>query len=155
MADIQVVVFQVGGERYGVEVGQVQSIERMTSITRVPRTLPFIRGVMNLRGVVVPVIDLRERFGLETVESTEETRIIIVNVDEMTVGLIVDSVLDVQMIDEALIEPAPSMIGGLEATYLHGIAKVGDTVLILLNLTKVLSRVEEEQLRETELYVQG
>lgn len=155
MADLQVVVFQVGGERYGVEVGQVQSIERMSTITRVPRTLSFIRGVMNLRGVVVPVIDLRERFGLAAAESTDETRIIIVHVDEMTVGLIVDSVLDVQMIDESLIESAPSMIGGLEAAYLHGIAKVGDDVLILLNLTKVLSKVEEEQLRETEMYVQG
>jgi purine-binding chemotaxis protein CheW len=155
MADLQVVVFQVGGERYGVEVGQVQSIERMSTITRVPRTLSFIRGVMNLRGIVVPVIDLRERFGLTAAESTDETRIIIVHVDEMTVGLIVDSVLDVQMIDESLIESAPSMIGGLEAAYLHGIAKVGDDVLILLNLTKVLSKVEEEQLRETEMYVQG
>lgn len=155
MSEIQSIVFGVADERYGVNVTQVQSIERLSPITRVPRTLSFIRGVMNLRGVVVPVIDLRERFGFPQAEPTDDTRIIIVSVEDMTVGMIVDSVVDVQMIAEESIDPAPSMVGGVEATYIHGVAKIAGEVLILLNLPKLLSAVETQQLQEAEKSVRG
>lgn len=155
MAEQQFIVFSMADEQYGVPVGQIQSIERVLPITRVPKTLKFIKGVMNLRGIVTPVLDLRERFGFPVVETTDETRIIVVSVEEMTVGLVVDKVLDVQPLSDAMIAPPPTMVGGMQATYLNGVAKIKDKVLILVNLNRVLSEVEEKQLKEVEKSVKG
>lgn len=155
MADMQVIIFGIADERYGVRVQQVQSIERLLPITRVPKTLPFIRGVMNLRGVITPVLDVRERFGFATQEATDETRVIVVKVEEILVGLIVDAVMDVATIDEATVEAPPAVVGGVQAEYLHGIARVAEDALILLNLAKILSDVEEKQLLEVEKSVRG
>lgn len=155
MAEIQVIVFGLGEEQYGVGVQQVQSIERMQPITKVPRTLSFVRGVMNLRETVLPVLDLRERFGLAQGELTDETRIIVVEVAGVQTGLIVDSVLDVTLMDETQIDAPPAVVGGIRAEYLKGIARVENHALILLNLTKILSDSEEEQLREVEKSVHG
>ncbi|MCL6515617.1 chemotaxis protein CheW [Alicyclobacillus sp.] len=155
MAERQYILFTVANEQYGVPVEQVQSVERMMPIAHVPRTLPFIRGVINLRGVVTPVIDLRERFGFPPVDADANTRIVIVQVDRFHVGMIVDMVDDVVSIDEAGVEPPPAMVGGVQAEYLHGVARRGEGVLILLNLERVLSHAEERQLREAEKAVRG
>lgn len=155
MAEQQFIVFSMADEQYGVPVSQIQSIERLLPISRVPKTLPFIKGVMNLRGIVTPVLDLRERFGFPIGEATEDTRVIVVTVDDITVGLIVDKVLDVQLVDESVIDPPPSIVGGMKATYLHGVAKSNDHILILVNLSRVLSEVEEQQLKESEKSVKG
>ncbi|MGV2786897.1 chemotaxis protein CheW, partial [Clostridium perfringens] len=93
--EIKVIVFRLGEEEYGIEVDKVQTIERMMPITRVPKTYAFVKGVINLRGVVIPVINLRGRFGLDEVEATDQTRVIIVAVNDMQVGFIVDSASDV------------------------------------------------------------
>lgn len=144
------IVFRLLDEEYGVEVNQVRSIERMQRITRVPRTAAFVKGVINLRGVVIPVIDLRERFGLGEEIYTETTRIIIVATGEMEVGLIVDAANDVIDIAVDTVEAPPEVVGGIKANYLEGIAKVDDRLLILLNLEKVLNAEELMQVNEME-----
>lgn len=146
VGDVKVIVFQLKDEEYGVEVDQVKSIEKLEHITRVPRTPKFVKGVINLRGVVTPIIDLRNRFGLEEALYSESTRIIIVAVGELEVGLIVDAANDVIDIPVNAIEPPPEVVGGIEAAYLRGVAKLDKRLLILLNLDKVLSTEEIKQL---------
>ncbi len=155
MAEQQVIVMAIGNERYGVDVTQVQSIEKIMPITRVPKTLPFIKGVMNLRGVVTPVLDLRERFGFESADLTDDARITVIQVEEVVVGMIVDAVTDVVTIQSDAIEPPPSIVGGVQAVYLSGVARVNGELLILLNLKRVLSDAEASQLDEVEKSVRG
>lgn len=142
------IVFRLLDEEYGVEVNQVRSIERMQRITRVPRTPGFVKGVINLRGVVTPIIDLKIRFRLGTEQYTDDTRIIIVAVEDMEVGLIVDAANDVIDIGSDTIEPPPEVVGGIKANYLEGIAKLEGRLLILLNLEKVLNADELMQVNE-------
>ncbi|WP_289136441.1 chemotaxis protein CheW [uncultured Brevibacillus sp.] len=146
VSEVKVIVFRLKDEEYGVEVDQVKSIEKLEHITRVPRTPKFVKGVINLRGVVTPIIDLRNRFSLEDSEYSEATRIIIVAVGELEVGLIVDAANDVIDIPVNAIEPPPEVVGGVEAAYLRGVAKLDRRLLILLNLDKVLSTEEIKQL---------
>lgn len=148
--EMKVIVFRLRDEEYGVEVNQVRSIERMQHITRVPKTPPFVKGVINLRGVVTPIINLRSRFDLEEEEYTESTRIIIVAVNDVEVGLIVDAANDVIDIPNDAIEPPPEVVGGVEAEYLRGVAKLDQRLLILLNLDKVLKMDEINQLKKIE-----
>ncbi|MGG4443418.1 chemotaxis protein CheW [Brevibacillus fortis] len=146
ISEVKVIVFRLKDEEYGVEVHQVKSIEKLEHITRVPRTPSFVKGVINLRGVVTPIIDLRNRFSLEESIYSEATRIIIVAVGELEVGLIVDAANDVIDIPVDAIEPPPEVVGGVEAAYLRGVAKLDKRLLILLNLDKVLSTEEIKQL---------
>jgi len=148
--EIKVIVFRLKDEEYGVEVNQVKSIERLEHITRVPRTPNFVKGVINLRGVVTPIVDLRRRFGIEETAYNETTRVIIVAVGESEVGLIVDSANDVIDIPINAIEPPPEVVGGIEAVYLRGVAKLDRRLLILLNLDKVLNTEELKQLENIE-----
>lgn len=149
--EIKVIVFALAHEEYGVEVEKVRTIERMQPMTRVPKTPEFVRGVINLRGVVTPVIDLRGRFGFPESEFTDSSRIIIVAVNDIEVGLIVDSANDVIDVDTDNIEDPPEIVGGIKAKYLQGIAKVGDSrLLILLNLQEVLNKSEIIQLESLE-----
>lgn len=146
VGEVKVIVFRLKDEEYGVEVQQVRSIEKLEHITRVPRTPKFVKGVINLRGIVTPIIDLRKRFDLEESEYSESTRIIIVAVNDLEVGLIVDAANDVIDIPVDAIEPPPEVVGGVEAAYLRGVAKLDKRLLILLNLDKVLSTEEINQL---------
>ncbi|MDP4097521.1 chemotaxis protein CheW [Paenibacillus sp. P96] len=149
--EIKVIVFKLGEEEYGVEVDKVQSIERMVPITRVPKTFTFVKGVFNLRGVVIPAIDLRGRFGLEETEYTDQTRIIIVSVNDMQVGFIVDSANDVIDLSSDTIETPPEVVGGIKAKYLRGVAKINEErLLIMLNLSEVLNKGEIVQLESIE-----
>lgn len=150
VVDQKVIVFQLKDEEYAVPVNQVGSIEIVQSITRVPQADEFVKGVINLRGVVTPIIDLRVRFGLEETEFTESTRIIIVYVDDIEVGLIVDAANDVIDIPESSIEPPPEVVGVVDVTYIEGVAKVEDRLLIILNLQQVLSDDEIDQLKRME-----
>lgn len=150
VSEVKVIVFRLKDEEYGVEVNQVKSIEKLEHITRVPRTPQFVKGVINLRGVVTPIIDLRNRFGLEESLYSESTRIIIVAVGELEVGLIVDAANDVIDIPVNAIEPPPEVVGGVEAACLRGVAKLDKRLLILLNLDKVLSTEEIKQLDSIE-----
>ncbi|MEK8130210.1 chemotaxis protein CheW [Paenibacillus filicis] len=149
--EMKVIVFALAHEEYGVEVEKVKTIERLQPMTRVPKTPEFVKGVINLRGVVTPVIDLRGRFGFPESEYTDNSRIIIVAVGDIEVGLIVDSANDVIDVDSDHIDDPPEIVGGIKAKYLHGIAKVGDNrLLILLNLQEVLNKSEIVQLENAE-----
>ncbi|WP_025850732.1 chemotaxis protein CheW [Paenibacillus ehimensis] len=149
--ELKVIVFALGKEEYGVEVEKVRTIERMQPMTRVPKTPDFVKGVINLRGVVTPVIDLRGRFGFPETEYTDNSRIIIVAVGNIEVGLIVDSANDVIDVNSDHIDDPPEIVGGIKAKYLHGIAKVGESrLLVLLNLKEVLSKSEIVQLENVE-----
>ncbi|WP_339063290.1 chemotaxis protein CheW [Tepidibacillus marianensis] len=148
MNEVKVIVFRLDTEDYGVDVQQVKSIERMEHITRVPNTPPFVKGVINLRGVIIPILDLRSRLGIADKEYDDSTRIIIVNVEEMEVGLIVDAANDVIDIPVSAIEPPPKVVGGVEAVYIRGVAKLASRLLILLNLDKVLNTEEMKQLEK-------
>lgn len=148
--DLKVIVFQLKDEEYGVPVQQVGSIERMQHITRVPRTAEFVVGVINLRGVVTPIIDLRTRFELEKTEYNDSTRIIIVHIEDMEVGLIVDAANDVIDLTHDSVEPPPEVVGSVEAEYINGVAKLDKRLLILLDLEKVLSVEEVRELKSLE-----
>ncbi|MBB6019367.1 purine-binding chemotaxis protein CheW [Paenibacillus sp. JGP012] len=149
--ELKVIVFRLGSEEYGIEVDKVETIERMMPITRVPKTLSFVKGVINLRGVVIPVIDLRGRFALPETEYTDQTRIVIVGVDDMQVGFIVDSANDVIDIKSSSIDTPPEVVGGVKARYLRGVAKLEDgRLLIMLNLNEVLNKSEIVQLESVE-----
>ncbi|MGJ9381431.1 chemotaxis protein CheW [Salipaludibacillus sp. CF4.18] len=150
LQDMKVIVFQLKDEEYGVEVDQVRSIERVEHITRVPSTPDFVEGVINLRGVVTPIIDLRKRFEIEAIDHTDTTRVIIVTVGNMDVGLVVDAANDVIDISRESVEPPPEVVGSLEAEYIQGVAKLEKRLLILLNLDKVLNRTEREQMKDIE-----
>jgi purine-binding chemotaxis protein CheW len=143
----KMIVFQLDNEEYAVSVQQVGLIERITPITRVPQTVDFVKGVINLRGVVTPIIDLRIRFGLSEAGFTDHSRIIIVNMDDKEVGLIVDAANDVVDIPEETIESAPEVIGTVDIDYIEGVAKLEEKLIILLDLEKVLSAEEVNSLK--------
>lgn len=148
--DRKVIVFQLQDEEYALSVQQVGGIERILPITRVPQTADFVKGVINLRGVVTPIIDLRARFGMEESAYDDSTRIIIISLDEMEVGLIVDAANDVIDIPEDAIEPAPEVVGTVDIDYIDGVAKLENRLLILLNLQKVLSDKEFAEFKTVE-----
>ncbi|AZS16094.1 chemotaxis protein CheW [Paenibacillus lutimineralis] len=149
--ELKVIVFKLGEEEYGIEVNKVQTIERMMPITRVPKTFSFVKGVINLRGVVIPVIDLRGRFGLPESEFSDQTRIIIVTANELEVGFIVDSANDVIDINSDVIDSPPDVVGGVKAKYLRGVARISEErLLVMLNLSEVLNRSEIIQLESLE-----
>ena len=140
--------FSLGGEIYGLEILKVQEIIGMMSVTRVPRTPEFIRGVINLRGKVIPVVDLRIKFGLDYQEDTEKTVIIVVQVtrgdSQVTMGTIVDEVSEVMDIGGSQIEPPPSLGTDVETDFILGMGKVGDKVVMLLDVDQVLTGGEVE-----------
>lgn len=137
-ADIKLIVFQLKDKEYAIPVNQVRSIEKVEHITRVPSTEKFVKGVINLRGVITPIIDLRTRFELEEESISDSTRIIIVGFNDLEVGFIVDLANDVIDIPASSIEPTPEIVGVEEAEYINGVAKVGKRLLILIDLERIL-----------------
>lgn len=136
---LKVIVFQLADKEYAIPVSNVQGIEKLMHITRVPKTSSFVKGVINLRGVVTPLIDLRERFGIPLSNNEETTRIIIITLEEMEVGFIVDSANDVLDIPLNAIEAQPEVVGSNEEDFISGVAKLENRLLILLHLDKVLN----------------
>ncbi|NKE05253.1 MULTISPECIES: chemotaxis protein CheW [Mesobacillus] len=142
VSDLKVIVFQLNDKEYGVPVSQVKSIEKIMHITRVPHTNPFVKGVMNLRGVVTPLLDLRVRFGMEEQAYNEGTRVIIVSIDDKEVGLIVDGANDVIDIPTSKIEPPPEVVGLAAEGFIDGVANLDKRLLILIDLNKILESDE-------------
>ncbi len=136
--EIKVIIFQLMDKEYAISVNVVKSIEKLLSISRVPKTPSYVKGVINLRGVVTPIVDLRARFGLDIKEMDDSTRIIIVTIDEYDVGLIVDAANDVLDIPLESIEPQPEVVGSVEVDFISGVAKIEKRLLVMLNLAKVL-----------------
>lgn len=144
----QLVVFTLAGESYGVDIAKVSGIERMQEITRVPRTPPYVEGVINLRGRVIPVIHLRKLFSLDEGEITKETRIVVVDIGGQPIGVQVDEVTQVLTIASETIEPPSAVIASADADYLLGIAKLKDKMIILLDLDKLLTQRQASQMAE-------
>ncbi|WP_340373193.1 chemotaxis protein CheW [Peribacillus sp. FSL E2-0218] len=147
--EMKVIVFKIKDKEYAIPVDKVSGIEKLLHITRVPKAVQFVKGVINLRGVITPIIDLRVRFGFEEVEYDDSTRVIIVMLDDMEVGLIVDSANDVLDIPVSSIEPQPEVVGHSASEYISGVAKIEKRLLVLINLEKALSlEVTENMLKE-------
>jgi len=142
----QVVSFKLGPEEYGVDIAQVQEINRMVAVTHVPRAPVFMEGVINLRGQLIPIIDLRTRFGMPRAEQTKNTRIVVTEVGGKRIGMVVDSVSEVLRLPVDAIEPAPDMITGIDTDYIRGVGKVDDRLIILLDLTKIITGAEKREL---------
>jgi purine-binding chemotaxis protein CheW len=142
----QLVVFELANEHYGVDIAAVESIIKMQPITIVPHAPAFVEGVTNLRGKVLPVIDLRKRFDLTTQDVTRDSRIVVVSVGGSEVGMVVDGVSEVLRIPDEAIEPPPPMVTTVDSTFIIGIAKINDLLVILLDLGKVLSEQDETAL---------
>jgi purine-binding chemotaxis protein CheW len=143
---LQLVTFRLGNEEFSLDILKVQEIIRHMDLTRVPRTPEFVDGVINLRGRVIPVLDLRKRFGLPKDENTNETRIIVVDVDNRTVGLKVDAVSEVLRLPADTVEPPPAIITSVESEYIKGVGKLDGRLLILLDVAKILTCTERDAL---------
>jgi len=140
---LQLVSFVVGKEEYAVPILAVQEINRMMQITRVPQSPAFVEGVINLRGKIIPVIDLRKRFNVALNENAEDTRIIVVEVGgHRVLGFTVDRVNEVLRIKRSIVEPAPAMCTGIDSEYVQGVGKLQDRLLILLSLERLFSESE-------------
>jgi purine-binding chemotaxis protein CheW len=142
----QLVVFQLSAEFYGVEIARVHEIIRLQTVTRVPRAPAFVEGVINLRGKVIPVVDLRRRFGLPTADHTRASRIVVVEIGDQVVGVVVDGVSEVLRVNGATVEPPSPVVAGIDSEYIHGIAKLADRLVILLDLDRVLAQAERRAL---------
>lgn len=136
---LQLVTFSIGEEEFGVDILKVQEIIRTMEITKVPRAPEFVEGVINLRGKVIPIIDLRRRFGLSSKDHDKHTRIIVIEINNMIVGFVVDSVSEVLRIPASTVEPPPPVVAGMESEYISGVGKLQDRLLILLDLDRLLS----------------
>jgi purine-binding chemotaxis protein CheW len=143
---LQLVSFNLGDEEFGIDILRVQEINRMVEITRVPNTPSFVEGVINLRGHVIPIIDLRARFGLERKPVEKSTRIVVVEIQGRIVGFIVDAVSEVLRIPKSVTEPPPPIVAGIEAEYITAVGKLEDRLLILLDLERIFSREETAKL---------
>lgn len=147
-AEEQIVVLSLMGEFYGLDISRVQGIIKVPDVTQVPRAPDFVEGVINLRGTIVPVIDLRKRFGLGSYEETPDTRIINVEMGNHLVGLIVDAVEEVLNLPPDSVEPPPELVTTVDSAYLRGIAKLDDRLVILVDLDRVLSFAEQHVLAD-------
>jgi len=140
--ELQLVSFNIGTEEFGVDILKVQEINRMVEITRVPQAPHFVEGVINLRGKVIPIVDLRKRFGLELKEHDKNTRIVVVDIGGNIMGMIVDSVSEVLRLPASTIEPPPEIVTGINSEYIKGVAKLEDRLLIFLDLSRVIDAEE-------------
>ncbi len=145
---LQVVTFALESEEYGVDIAQVQEINRMVTITHVPRAPQFMEGVINLRGQLIPIIDLRTRFGMARAERTKNTRIVVTEIGSKRIGMVVDSVSEVLRIPVEQIEDAPDLVAGVDTEYIRGVGKMGDRLIIMLDLGRVISGSEKLDLQK-------
>lgn len=142
----QLVVFRLANEFYGVEISAVNTIIRMQEITDIPQTPVFVEGVINLRGSIIPVIDLRKRFGLPVEQTTKASRIIVVESGGQIIGMVVDAVAETLRLSTAEIEPPSPVISSIDAEYLRAVGKQENRLVILLDLDRVLTHNERQSL---------
>lgn len=138
----QYLTFLLAGEEYGVDILQVQEIKGWDNATHIPNTPPYVRGVINLRGTIVPVIDLRQRFGLEQMDYTRTTVVIVLKIEDAgrdrVSGIVVDAVSDVYNVSEDQRQPAPEFAGQVGGDFVKGLATVGDKIVILLETAELI-----------------
>ena len=136
--ELQLVSFNIGSAEFGVDILKVQEINRMVDITKVPQAPSYVGGVINLRGKVIPIVDLRKRFNLEVKEQDKNTRIVVVDIGGTIMGMIVDAVSEVLRLPDNTIEPAPDIVTGINAQYIKGVAKLEDRRPIFLEFSQVI-----------------
>jgi purine-binding chemotaxis protein CheW len=144
----QIVIFSIDQEHFGLNISAVESIIKVLTITKIPHSPRFVEGVTNLRGNVLPIVDLRKRLNLPLKEIDASSRIIVVTVGAMEVGMIVDGVSEVMTISDDLISPLPAIVSTTKSSFITGVAKVKDTLIILLDLSQVLSAREKTALKK-------
>lgn len=145
--NIQIVVFGIGKEFYGVSIEAVHEIVRVPDITAVPDAPEFLEGVINLRGRIIPVVDLRKRLRLERVDRTKASRVLITENDGRMVGILVDFVAEVRKLAEESVEPPPEMIASVGIEYITGVAKADERLIIFLDMKRILSTEDAKKLR--------
>ena len=143
---LELVSFKIGNEEFGVDISNVKEIIKMLQITKVPNSPDFVEGVINLRGRVIPVIDLRSKLQIEKKKEDKDTRIIVVELNDNTVGFIVDAVKEVLRIPASITEAPPEMVTGYNSDFIQSVGKLEDRLLILIDLSKVLTTKEHEEL---------
>lgn len=148
-------VFQLAKEVYGLDINWVREIITVQDITRVPGAPDFVEGVINLRGHVIPVIDLRKRFGLEASVDPRRTRIMVVDVPPHTLGLVVDAVTEVLRIPESVVEGAGNVLAGIDVAFISGVAKLERRLVILLDLERLLQASEMKALEQVHATVEA
>ncbi len=146
--ELQLVAFRLQEEEFAVDIQRVREVLKITQITPLPQSLSYIEGVINLRGEVIPVVDLRKRFNIKNAQETSDSRIIIVEIDESLVGLIVDSVTEVLHILSSAVDPPPRRLAGTRTEFIKGVGKLGDRLLIVLDLEQILSSEEQVDLEQ-------
>ncbi|MDK2919871.1 MAG: purine-binding chemotaxis protein CheW [Candidatus Petromonas sp.] len=150
MAEKQYVIFKLGSEEYGVDIMRVKEISEFKESTKVPNSPYFVDGIINLRGEIIPIINLKKRFNIESEGINSDTRIIVINLNEKNVGFVVDEASQVLRINDEDIDPAPEIIAGVDRQYINGVGKIDDKIVILLDLEKILSDKEKEKIEEME-----
>ncbi|MBN1211005.1 MAG: purine-binding chemotaxis protein CheW [candidate division Zixibacteria bacterium] len=141
---IQLVSFNLADEEFGVDILSVQEINRMVEITRVPQVPSYCEGVINLRGRVIPIIDLRKKFDLPVRDWNKDTRIIVCDIDHQIVGMIVDAVSEVRRIPGSTVEPPPDIVNSVNSRYIRGVAKLQERLLLFLDIRKLITEVNQE-----------
>ena len=138
----QFLSFQLGAEEYGIDILRVQEIRAYEKATRMPNTPAYIKGVINLRGVIVPVIDLRMKFGLDSAEYNEMTVVVVLNLAHRTVGIVVDSVSDVLALAASDIRPAPEFTARVDNAFVRGLATIDQRMLIIADIERLMTGAE-------------
>ncbi|MCL0033338.1 chemotaxis protein CheW [Thermodesulfovibrionales bacterium] len=139
---LQLVTFTLDKEEYAVDILKVQEINRMTEITRVPNSPPQMEGVINLRGKVIPVVNLRKRFGLTPKDNDEHSRIMVMDIQGITIGFVMDSVSEVLRVPSSIVEPTPPMATNISTEFIKGIAKMEERLIIILDMDKLIGKEE-------------
>lgn len=140
--ELEVLSFRLGKEEYGISILKVQEIRGYDAVTRIANAPAFLKGVINLRGQIVPIVDMRIKFDLGKPEYDAFTVVIILNIDRHVIGMVVDSVSDVVTLEPEQVRPAPAMGGGIDADHLLGLGTVGERMLILLDIERLMAAPE-------------
>jgi len=151
MSDRQYVIFKLGDEKYGVDISNVGGITEFSTITKVPNAPQYIEGMINLRGDIIPIINLKTRFNIPVTEGDTDPRIIVYNTKDRDIGFIVDDASQVLRLEGKDIDPAPSIITGKDRQFIDGVGKYEGEIIVLLDFEKILSDDETEELEELDL----
>lgn len=151
MTDRQYVIFKLGDEKYGVEISNVGGITEFTSVTKVPEAPRYVEGIINLRGDIIPIINLKTRFSIAETADDADPRIIVYNTKDKDIGFMVDDASQVLRLEAKDIEPAPAIIAGKDRQYISGVGKHDGEIIVLLDFEKILTDDEADQLERIDL----
>lgn len=151
MAEQQFVVFKLGEEEYGIDIMNVKEIIPYEPSVKIPNKPRFIEGIINYRGNVIPIVNLKERFDLGKFDLSQDTRIIVIHLGDKYIGFIVDDASSTAKFEDRDIEPSPAILSGIDRRYLSGVGKREDSIVILIDLEKVLSDEEQEVIEEMDM----